>query len=121
MQFLLIILFLICSVHSLYAQSLEANQGGKKDAVKKQEKILLLDNTNSIFPKSKTNFLINSTFKENTFRVKNVFKQDKGVGFNPSAMQGGGINSQFIKPRKPVDEKTILQEYKDFLKRNKNR
>ncbi len=119
MQFLLMILFLICflisSVHSLYAQSSDTPDTPEES----KKNILLLDNSDSIFPKSKTNFSINSTFKGNTFQVKKVFKQNKNVGFNPSAMQGGGMNSQFTTPRKPIDEKTIPQELKDILKRSK--
>ncbi len=114
-QFLLMILSLICSVHSLYAQSSDMADTPEES----QKNILLLDNSNSIFPKSKTNFSINSTFKENTFQVKKVFKQNKNVAFNPSAMQGDGMNSQFIKPRKSIDEKIIPQEIKDLLKRSK--
>ena len=139
MRFLLNILFLIFSVHNLYAQPVNEvimpqesitaeqkisrtdKQENKINNLKspkpntKKENILSLDNSDSIFPKTKTNILVNPTFKSNSFRVQNVFKQDKNIAFQPRATSGNGINSQFLAPRKSLESKDIPKELKHLF------
>ncbi len=87
-----------------------------KEYTKKTKENIIIDDSDAIFPKSKTNFFINPIFKKNEFRASEAFKQDKDIGFKPEATSGKGINSQFLTPRKQIQEKDIPPELKHLFK-----
>jgi hypothetical protein len=72
---------------------------------------------NKVFPKTKTNNSDNSLFRGQNFRVNDVFKQDKNIGFQPKATQGNKTNDRFKKPPKSINQDNIppelLKLYKD--------
>jgi flagellar biosynthesis GTPase FlhF len=72
----------------------------------------ILGNSDSIFPKSKTNRPINSTFKKNNFGVRSAFGHNKELDSHETF---GGTNSQFATKRKPVDETTFPPEIRAAL------
>ena len=72
----------------------------------------ILGNSDGIFPKSKTNRPINSTFKKNNFGADGAFGHNKELDSHETF---GGTNSQFATKRKPVDETTFPPEIKDAL------